>query len=299
LGKIKPHFNKKIPGNAGFFFGPASDDEFKWRHPFAYGVLIASGIAVILLPLIVFVVFTDFIYPMPDSGWIVLGLIGSLLIGAGLFNIVAAWIKQYLGHLFTIACFLIGGGLVALCCLLLYNVSLYSLFDESMVTYYFATILLLLIPAINYVFFRSSLKTWINHHIKKTLAKNTKQGKKNFWWYEDIHSKTGLGWKYHINKAFTITFAATLGIHILFGWIKIITLPVMAGSAATYVMAAVMTLYSRIQDNIDYHGRPFVLLARSANGGIDSVLFDILSVAFPLVCGYAQITLLLDVFSIR
>lgn len=120
MEKIKPQFNKKFPKNAGRFFDPASDNEFKWGHPFAYRILVAFGFTAILLPLIIFYVFTDYIYPVPDSGWDVLGMAGSFIIGAGLFNIVAAWIKQYLGHMFTIACFLAGGVLVALSCALLY-----------------------------------------------------------------------------------------------------------------------------------------------------------------------------------
>lgn len=167
-----------------------------------------------------------------------------------------------------------------------------------MVTYYFATILLMLLPAINYMFFRSSVKTWIKHHINKTVVKNEKKGKKNFWWYEGIQAKAGLGWKYHVNKAFTIIYAATMGIHILLGWIGFVTVLVMIGSAAVYIMAAVMELYSRINDNIEYHGRPFVLFARSANDGIDSVLFDLMSVVLPLVCGYAQLIILLDVHNV-
>lgn len=167
-----------------------------------------------------------------------------------------------------------------------------------MVTYYFATILLLLLPAINYMMFRINLKNWIKHNINKTIVKNESKGKKNFWWYEGIQAKCGIGWRYHINKALTIIYAATLGIHILLGWIGIVTVLVMAGSAAVYIMAAVMALYSRIQDNLEYHGSPFVLFARSLNGGLDSVLFDILIPASTLGCGYAQLIMFLDLHNI-
>lgn len=43
-----------------------------------------------------------------------LGLIGSFLIGCGLFNYVAIIIDQFLGHLVSILSFLIGGILVAI-----------------------------------------------------------------------------------------------------------------------------------------------------------------------------------------
>lgn len=90
-----------------------------------------------------------------------------------------------------------------------------------------------------------------------------------------------------------------MGIHILLGWIGIVAVLVMVGSAAVYIMSAVMALYSRIQENLEYHGRPFVLFARSRNGCLDSVFLDIVSMAMPLGCGYAQLIMFLSVYNIR
>lgn len=41
-----------------------------------------------------------------------------MAIGVGLFNIVAAWIDQYLGHMLTILSLGIGAAFVAISCLL-------------------------------------------------------------------------------------------------------------------------------------------------------------------------------------
>ncbi len=120
MEKIKPQFNKRFPKDARRYFKLDSDDEFKRRHPFAYGVLGICGVAAIAIPIFIFIAFIDYIYPMPNSEWRVLGIVGSFIVGVGLFNIVAAWIRQYLGHMFTIMCFLIGGVLIALSCLLIY-----------------------------------------------------------------------------------------------------------------------------------------------------------------------------------
>ena len=49
-----------------------------------------------------------------NSAWMILGFIGSFVIGIGFFNFVAIIIKQYLGHLVSILSFLIGGIMVAL-----------------------------------------------------------------------------------------------------------------------------------------------------------------------------------------
>ncbi len=297
MGRIRPRFNSRMPKNAGYFFDPSSDDEFKKRHPFGYGVLVFCGITAFILPLVLFILLTN-VYPVPNSGWMVLGIVGCFIIGIGLFNIIAAWIKQYLGHKLTVACFSVGGFLVGLSCLLLYNDTLYALFNENIVTYYFMTSGFLLVPGLIYMLFRGSLKSWIKHHVHKATVKEARKGKRNFWWYEGIHAQAGLGWKYHINKAFTIIYGVTLAVHILLGWIKIVTIAVMVGSAVVYVMSACMWLFFSIEENKAYHGTPIVLFARSAKGGIDSVIFDILALIFPLGCGYAQFKLLINIFDI-
>jgi hypothetical protein len=51
----------------------------------------------------------------------ILGLIGSFTVGIGLFNIVAAWIHQYLGHLLTAICLLGGTALTLFSMYLLYT----------------------------------------------------------------------------------------------------------------------------------------------------------------------------------
>ena len=43
-----------------------------------------------------------------DNGVVMLGYAGSIMIGIGLFNVMAAFVHQYLGHKMTIIC--LGGG---------------------------------------------------------------------------------------------------------------------------------------------------------------------------------------------
>ena len=117
----KPYFSKKAPKNKWEFFSATSDEDFKRLHPIGYNWLCAAGITALMLPQIIFVVYCDFINPAPtDSGWSILGYVGSFIIGIGLFNIVAAWIHQYLGHLLTAVCLLGGAALIALSMYLLY-----------------------------------------------------------------------------------------------------------------------------------------------------------------------------------
>ena len=96
-------------GSSSYFF-PASDYEFKDNHPVGYGFLVMLGIAALLLPAILYMVF---VFPIADnSPWLILGWVGGFVIGIGLFNFVAIIIKQYLGHWVSIISFIIGSILI-------------------------------------------------------------------------------------------------------------------------------------------------------------------------------------------
>lgn len=115
--KIRPQFYWMPPkGKVGYWFTPQSDAEFQTKHPVLYKVLIIGGIIVIFLPAIWFCSIdyrrsglrlsewmdTDL------NGWMLPGFLGGMSVGLGFFNIVAAWMHQYLGHFMTILFFLIG-----------------------------------------------------------------------------------------------------------------------------------------------------------------------------------------------
>lgn len=127
--KVKPRFRKKAPKNKWDYFSPDSDEDFKRLHPVGYVILVIIGIIAFLAPFVVYSIYVAFIYPPSpvdenisffDFIAFMLGLIGTFGIGTGLFNIVAAWIDQYLGHFLTFVCFFGGGILTALSLLLLY-----------------------------------------------------------------------------------------------------------------------------------------------------------------------------------
>ncbi len=89
------------------YFYASSDDAFKAKHPIGYGFLVMLGLAVLLLPAILFCVLVG-----TDSGWVMLGFAGGFVFGIGLFNFVAIIIKQYLGHWVSIVSFLVGGAMM-------------------------------------------------------------------------------------------------------------------------------------------------------------------------------------------
>ncbi len=91
------------PNNWKNFFSSTSDVDFKNKHPLGYYFLIALGIIALFLPIAIFLFFVRV-----DSPWMMLGFLGSFIIGIGLFNFVAIIIDQYMGHLVSILSFLLG-----------------------------------------------------------------------------------------------------------------------------------------------------------------------------------------------
>ena len=100
------------PKGSAAFFLMESDAEFQRRHPVGYVFAVLLGITVLLLPAIVFCAYITWHY-QGATYHIMLGFVGGFIVGIGLFNFVAIILHQYLGHLVSILCFLIGVILMA------------------------------------------------------------------------------------------------------------------------------------------------------------------------------------------
>ena len=297
--KVKPKFNKKLPKNAASFFNPESDVSFNMEHPIIYKVLVACGIAALMFPMIIYMVFILVIYPAPNSAWILLGFAGAFIIGIGFINIVAAWIGQYLGHLVTGLSIGIGVLIVGISILLLYNHTLYNMFNQEMLSLYFINLLFLSLPAIYYIQFREGVNLWLRlKRISKSEIKKCKKGKRNYWWYTEINEKYKMGLIYYLNLMFTTSFSIAFILHFLFGWIKIMSIPVSIMIIFIGVLSSIMSLFASIQSNKTVHGCPFVLVARSENRGVDSFVLDLMIAAFPLAMSYAEMLVVLNLFKL-
>ena len=99
------------PKGSAAFFHMESDFEFQRRHPVGYVFAVLLGIFALLLPMTVYVLLVRPPHTPPGFG-VFLGLAGGFIFGIGLFNFVAIILHQYLGHLVSILCFLIGGALM-------------------------------------------------------------------------------------------------------------------------------------------------------------------------------------------
>ena len=101
------------PKGSAAFFLMESDADFQRRHPVGYVFAVLLGIFALLLPEIVYLLLL--LPPQaPPSFGVFLGMAGGFIFGIGLFNFVAIILHQYLGHLVSILCFLIGGAMMAL-----------------------------------------------------------------------------------------------------------------------------------------------------------------------------------------
>lgn len=100
------------PKGSAAFFLMESDADFQRRHPVGYVFAVLLGIFALLLPEIVYLLLLLPPHAPPSFG-VFLGMAGGFIVGIGLFNFVAIILHQYLGHLVSILCYLIGGILMA------------------------------------------------------------------------------------------------------------------------------------------------------------------------------------------
>ena len=120
-GKVRPRFYWRVPKdeNAASWLSPASDTAFRIVHPKLYTLLVLIGILFLFLPMFGFLFAAFTMLPDVNSPWLILGTAGGFVLGIGLFNIVGAWLEQYLGHWVTILCIVLGAGMMAASWLLL------------------------------------------------------------------------------------------------------------------------------------------------------------------------------------
>lgn len=114
--KEKPKSRWHLPEDYLDYFMPDSDDDFKAEHPRLYALLIVLLLVALMAPPTLYVIF---VLNNGATAWGLLGLGGSVIVSIGLCNIVALIVHQYLGHVVTIGCFLLGGVMIGVSLLLI------------------------------------------------------------------------------------------------------------------------------------------------------------------------------------
>lgn len=281
------------------YFTPESDEPFKKKHPIGYGFLVALGIFALLFPLLCFTVYITF---LPDDtqvgGWPILAIIGCIVMGVGLFNIVAIIIKQYLGHLLTAVC-LGGGGLIV--GLSVFMIEHPELYDGKVSLYYFISLFMMLIPPMYYLMFRVNYLDYLSKKLKireRSLRKRMK-GMKNFWWYQRLHEEYNIGFIYHLNRAFILSYVIAFAVTLLLGFVRALIPIICVLNILLYILTAVIAMIASAMDNLMNYGSVIVLLRRHPETKrIDSTVLDIFAMLFILAIGWVNLKLCIDVFTI-
>lgn len=204
-------------------------------------------VSAFLFPLPVYLLFVLFLFPVPNSGFLVLGIVGSFAIGLGLMNVAGLYDDNYLGHEVTGITLGIGSLLILVSSVIMYVPAIYAKFDERYVTLYYLVWTALVICAIWYMFFRHGVQLHLRDQgISKTAIEKTMTGKRNFWWYEAAQKEFHLGWIYHLNKGFTVLFVIVCVVHLLTGWIKTVSIIAAVGACLLCAMCAPMWVLSSL-----------------------------------------------------
>ena len=183
------------------------------------GLLTVIRSMFLILPLVLYLAVTDWLYPAPNSGFLVLGFVGCFLLGLGLVNIVGLLDNMYFGHAISAILLLLGVGLIAASSLIIYVPQFYARINEKYVSFYFIIWTMLLLSIIYYGFFRGAVSLYLEGRgLSRTHIKKGKKGKRNYWWYEELNKQISLSWIYYVNKTFTLLFLFAIAFQVCLGW---------------------------------------------------------------------------------
>ena len=130
-----------------------------------------------------------------------------------------------------------------------------------MMAVWFLSPLLLLFPMLHYLFFRVGMKDRFKR--KKVVKRDVRilmRGKKNFWWYQAIHEKYGIGILYPLNIIFTVLFLMTFALMLLFGWLRVMNYVNAVLYTALAVLGMVLMIFGMTESNIAEYGKPWIML---------------------------------------
>ena len=86
-------------------------------------------------------------------------------------------------------------------------------------------LIFLIYMPLHYLFFRMTVAASLRAgKMSRTAIKKAMKGKRNFWFYEELHRTHGLGNMYWLNKWFLSLFPAALILHLALGWMEQLTI---------------------------------------------------------------------------
>lgn len=222
-----------------------------------YGLYAFVNLLALFLPCFLYMVITTWIFPSPNSGFLILGYIGNLILGLGFVNIAGNLSGMYLGNIVTFSAFGVGSLLITASSLVMYVPAIYSRMDESIITFYFIIWIVFAVSGMFYMFFRYAARLDLRKAgLSKTAIKKAMKGIKNYWWYEALKNDFNHSWVYRINKLFTMVFPLSVCLHLFLGWLRVLS-PVITGIVCLLLLLnSVMYWLNFVTWNIAHSERP-------------------------------------------
>lgn len=221
------------------------------------------GTVAMVTPLALFIFLTVWL-DAPNSGFLVIGGLGALIAGVGLLFLAVSSSegRDHFNILLSLPFLGLGILLMSLSLCLTLIPSIYNLFSEEAVTYYFAQGSFLAVAGVVYISFRSSLfRQMRDQHKTKKELKEKMKGMANYWWYESLRGTYLSRWKYLLNKVYVCTYFPALLVHLIVGWWSYGAAVSVGLFCISCVCGCVMSIYSSALWAEDEFGHKFVLLA--------------------------------------
>ena len=196
-------------------------------------------------PPLIYAILVEGVFPPANSGYGIYGIFGAICIGFAFMIFLGALERFRKIYLLALGFMIFGLLLVVPSLVIMYVPAVYAFVDQYFTGQYFIMPLFLIALAINYPAARSGIAQALrNQNLSKTRIKDLMKGRKNFWWYEEVHKQFSLGFIYWTNKVFTIGFAVTVPVHLLFGWLQPVRFAVAVNTAMLHFLSSIMLFYS-------------------------------------------------------
>ena len=134
------------------------------------------------------------------------------------------------------------------------------------------------------------------YKIGKTRMKKMRKGKLNHLWYEEFHKQYDFGAIYHINKLYTIFFVFAVGIHLLFGWMKIFSILFCVLFCIANGFLVILAGFAYAEYLIEEFGTVLVLFGVNQRKGIDSMLFFPVSTMMIIFSAVTAVKFMMDIY---
>ena len=176
----------------------------------------------LIFPLTAYTVITAFVFPSSNSGFIAVGIVGSISFGLGFVNIAGHLDDSNLGMELSVILLGLGGIMIGISFVIMYVPAIYTKINEQQVSFYFLIWTVISVSIIFYLFFRGAVKRYMRGlGASKSRIADTLKGVMNFWLYKAANDRFGLKWIYRLNKLYLFSILASGVVHLLFGWSRI------------------------------------------------------------------------------